>query len=167
MANDSSPSSLRDALAGSEPFDLTTFLAGHTRAEGVFEDRFGRLKRRLFVDMHGAWKGGRFHLEEHFTYDDGRREERIWIVVPGEGGNFTATCDDCIGIARGHAADGTITMHYRFRLRMKSRVITVDFADRIHRLGPGRAVNRATMSKLGVRLGELALFFERPDRTAA
>ena len=166
MANDIAPSSLGEAPTRDEPFDLTTLLAGHTRAEGVFEDRFGRLKRRLAVDMHGAWKDGRFHLEEHFTYDDGRREARLWIVTPGEGGHFTAACDDCVGIARGHVADGTITMHYRFRLRMKSRVITVDFSDRIHRLGSGRAVNRATMSKLGVRLGELALFFERPDRSA-
>jgi hypothetical protein len=37
----------------------------------------------------------------------------------------------------------------------------VDFDDRIYRMGEGRAVNRATMSKWGIKLGELSLFFVR------
>jgi hypothetical protein len=42
--------------------------------------------------------------------------------------------------------------------------MVVAFDDRIYRMGDGLAVNRATMSKFGVVLGELALFFKRePD----
>ena len=52
-------------------------------------------------------------------------------------------------------------MTYRFRLKLDARAITVDFDDRIYRMSDGIAVNRATMSKWGVKLGEVSLFFQR------
>jgi len=43
----------------------------------------------------------------------------------------------------------------------------VAFDDRLYRVGDRIAVNRATMSKWGVKLGELSLFFQRvPDNAA-
>ena len=45
MPNDMSP------LLGHDTFSLTSFLEGRTRAWGVFEDRFGRVKRRFEVEL--------------------------------------------------------------------------------------------------------------------
>ena len=82
-------------------FELTTFLAGRTRAWGIFEDRFGRLRRRFDVDMDGRWQEGVFRLDERFVYDDGRIENRTWLVRQLSEGRFEATCDDCVGVAAG------------------------------------------------------------------
>lgn len=142
-------------------FELTTFLEGRTRAWGVFEDRFGRMRRRFSVEMHGHWEDGAFLLDESFIYDTGAREERTWRVVPSGEGRFTATCPDCVGSAVGVCDEQSIRMRYRFRLKLETRILTVDFDDRIYRMGDAIAVNRATMSKWGVKLGELSLFFER------
>jgi hypothetical protein len=58
-------------------------------------------------------------------------------------------------------------MSYRFRLKLASREIVVTFDDRLHRIGEMGAVNRATMSKWGIKLGELSLFFQRlPDASS-
>lgn len=142
-------------------FELTTFLEGRTSAWGVFEDRFGRLRRRFDVEMLGRWEDGIFVLEESFVYDTGEREERTWRVSPVGDGRFTATCPDCIGSASGECDDQAIRMRYRFRLKLESREIAVDFDDRIYRMGRTIAVNRATMRKWGVKIGELSLFFMR------
>ena len=75
----------------SRRFELTSFLDGKTRAWGVFEDRFGRLRRRFDVEMNGAWRGTNFVLDERFVYDDGRSEMRQWVVKPMPGGHFRAT----------------------------------------------------------------------------
>ncbi len=144
-------------------FELTTFLEGKMRAWGVFEDRFGRLRRRFAVEMEGHWEAGIFHLEERFAYDDGRVETRTWQVTPKADGAFTATCADCVGEARGRCSSDSIEMAYAFRLRLPSRTVIVDFEDRIYRMGAHTAVNRATMRKWGIRLGELSLFFSRPE----
>ena len=155
MAQDTAPDVQRPR------FELTSFLEGPTRAWGIFEDRFGRLRRRFEVEMHGRWCDGVFLLEERFIYDTGEREERVWRVTPEAGGRFTATCPDCIGRAVGVCDESSVHMRYRFRLKMQAREVTVDFLDRIYRMGDRTAVNRATMSKWGVKLGELSLFFER------
>ena len=155
MANDMT---LIDAEAR---FELTTFLAGSTRAWGIFEDRFGRLRRRFDVKMQGHWQDGVFRLDERFAYDDGRIENRTWLVNPVSADRFEATCDDCVGKAAGTCSAGMIRMSYAFRLRLPSRVVTVDFDDRIYRINASTAVNRATVRKWGIRLGELSLFIEK------
>jgi hypothetical protein len=142
-------------------FELTTFLDGHTSAWGIFEDRFGRLRRRFSVDMHGRWESGVFILEESFVYETGEREERTWRVVPSGEGRFTATCPDCIGSLTGECDVQSIRMTYKFRLKLEARHLSVDLDDRIYRMGDGIAVNRATIRKWGVKLGELSLFFMR------
>lgn len=152
----------QDMLPASEPrFELTSFFNGRTTAVGVFEDRFGRLKRRLEVRMHGQWIGSDFRLDEYFIYDTGETENRTWLITPGRDGSFTATCPDCVGKAEGRCDADSIRMHYAFRLKLTDSEIVVTFDDRIYRFGDGIAVNRATMRKWGVRLGELALFFRR------
>ena len=155
MANDMRPDH------STELFELTSYFEGHTTATGVFEDRFGRLKRRFNVTMTGAWRDGVFFLDEVFVYDSGRTETRTWRVVSTGRGRFTATCLDCVGVARGVCDADSIRMTYKFRLTIGRRTLVVDFEDRIYRMDGGIAVNRATMRKWGVRLGELALFFRR------
>jgi hypothetical protein len=144
-------------------FELTSFLDGHTRAWGVFEDRFGRLRRRFTVEMHGRWHDEVFMLDEQFVYDTGERESRTWAVTQLGAGRFRATCADCIGCATGLSDADSVRMYYRFRLKLKNREIVVAFDDRLHRMGDGIAVNRATMSKWGFKLGELSLFFQQVE----
>ncbi|HRD76926.1 MAG TPA: DUF3833 family protein [Hyphomicrobiaceae bacterium] len=146
-------------------FDLTSFLHGRTRAWGVFEDRFGNVRRRLTVDMLGRWEGGEFVLEEQFVYDGVSSEQRTWRVVPEANGRFRAACSDCVGEAIGQCAQDSVRMSYRFRLKLDARDLVVTLDDRLYQIGPDHAINRARMSKWGVKLGELSLLFERiPDR---
>lgn len=155
MANDLSPA------ASGIRFELTSFLDGKTHAWGIFEDRFGRLRRRFDVEMDGAWHGAKFRLDERFRYDDGREEVRTWWVTPGNAGRFRAECDDCVGGADGLCTADMVRMSYAFRLQLPSRVLVVDFEDRLYRISATTAVNRVTMRKWGVKLGELSLFFTR------
>ena len=142
-------------------FEPTTFFEGRTIAWGLFEDRFGRVRRKFSVEMSGSWRDQVFYLDERFTYDTGESESRTWRIVPAGNQRFTATCVDCIGTADGRCDADSIRMAYRFRLKLNAREIAVDFDDRIYRIEDGVAINRTTMSKWGIKLGELSLFFQR------
>lgn len=157
MPNDDLP------LHRPQKFEPTVFLAGRTLAWGIFEDRFGRLRRRFTVEMNGRWQDGVFLLDEKFAYDTGDTEHRTWRIVQGEGAGFSATCDDCIGEAEGSCDTNSIRMRYKFRLKLTDRSLVVDFDDCIYRMSDGIAVNRARMSKWGIRLGELSLFFSKDE----
>ncbi len=152
-------------------FDITRFLDGTTRAYGLFEDRFGRIRREFSATLDGRWDGDTFVLREDIHYRDGAIEHRVWRIQLGHSGSFVASCDDCIGVARGQNFERSWRMTYRFRLRMRKRSLTVSFDDRVQCLDQHLAMNRATIRKWGLRLGEAFIVFERSssgtDLTAA
>lgn len=157
MANDMSP------LRLNRSFDVATFLEGRTAAWGIFEDRFGRLKRRFVVDIDGHWREGALVVTEHFTYDDGEREQRVWRIIRGEGGAFTGENEDCIGRAKGLTTGDVATFAYTFRLKLKARTVVVTFADAFYRMDESRMFNRAIVRKWGITLGVATIFFEKPQ----
>lgn len=156
-----------DLTRFSEPFDFMRFFEGRTRAVGVFEDRFGRLRMRFRVEMEGRWSGGAFELDEIFTYETGKTERRHWSVRPGDAGTFRATCRDAASDALGRTLPGLIEMRYRFPLPVFGRSVVFDFLDRLYDMGDGRAINRVRVSKWGIRVGELSLCFRRLDAETA
>jgi hypothetical protein len=155
MANDMSP-------VGVQPdFEITRFFVGRTHAQGLFEDRRGRVRRRFIATLDGTWEGSDFVLREDFVYDDGETERRAWYIRPGADGRFTATCDDCVGSAVGQCDSASWWMRYDFRLKMKRRSVVVSFDDRVYRIDQGLALNRATVRKWGFRLGEVLIVFRK------
>jgi Protein of unknown function (DUF3833) len=144
-------------------FDLTCFFEGRTTAYGVFEDRFGRVRRRFDGLFIGRWSGDDFVLNETFTFDDGEVESRIWRLRRVADGRFSATTADCIGVPVCEAFSASTRMRYAFKLKMKRRVLPVMLDDRIYRLDDQRAMNRCTVSKWGIKLGELSIFLQRAD----
>lgn len=161
MAADLEPKS-HGAEPGGALAELAAVFAGRARGWGIFEDRFGRLKRSFRIDIAGRYSGSELVIDEAFVYGDGARENRTWHVVSLGGGRFRGTCPDCVGEAIGEVdAAGVIRMRYAFRLAMKARSLVVDFDDRIYRIDGGRAINRATVTKWGVTLGTVSLFLER------
>jgi hypothetical protein len=143
------------------PLDITEFLAGRTRAHGVFEDRFGRPRRSFTVTMNGHWQGDVFVLDEDFLYDDGARERRTWRIRRSGSGQFVATAPDCVGEAHGTSAPGRWHMRYEFMLRLRKRMVPVVFDDQVYAVTDRLALNRATLSKFGVRLGQVLIVYER------
>jgi hypothetical protein len=141
-------------------FHLASFLEGHSRAFGMFQDRLGNVRRRFEVALNGTWQDQDFVLVEDFLYDDGETERRVWRVNFEDDGRFTATAADVVGVARGRADAGSISMRYKFRLKVGARDVIVDFDDRLYRVGQQSVLNRAVVSKWGVKIGEVTLFFE-------
>ena len=68
-------------LADRQPqLDLAEFFRGDSIAYGIFEDRFGNLRRQFRVNMTGTVEGDILTLAEDFLYDDGERAERTWVI---------------------------------------------------------------------------------------
>ena len=59
---------------------LEEFFDGRSYAYGIFEDRFGNLKRQFRVQIDGQTDGERLRLDEQFIYDDGETARRVWRI---------------------------------------------------------------------------------------
>lgn len=145
----------------SGPFALTAFFAGHVRATGIFEDRFGTVRRRFIADMVGRFEGCAFVMTEDFVFDDGEKQHRVWRITPRDDGSFAATANDIVGVATGVTIGSTIKMRYRHEVMIDGRAVVLSFDDQIHRLDRDNAIGRARVNKWGVKVGELSIFFQR------
>jgi hypothetical protein len=141
--------------------DLQRYFNGELRAHGLFTDRAGKVLRRFTVDITGTWRGAQGTLDERFTYSDGQAQRRVWHLNALGDGRYEGRADDVIGVAQGQAAGNALNWRYTLALPVDGRVIEVQFDDWMLLMDERVMLNRAEMSKFGVRLGEVTLSFER------
>lgn len=146
---------------------LESYFLGETRAWGLFEDRFGTLRRRFVVDIVGRVEGDRLFLDESFTFSDGEREHRQWRIDRVEDGSYVGHADGVIGSARGTQQDNVLNWSYLFNLEVQGRKIRVKFDDRMCFEAGGVMLNRATISKFGIELGTVFIAFFKPSLLTA
>ena len=145
-------------------FEFERYFDGERDAWGVFVDRFGRLRRRFTVRMSGSWDGDSFILREDFRYDNGVLEQRVWHIRKSGSDRYMAEADGVIGQAEGRKFDDAVNWRYRFRLKVGGRTLRVAFDDWLYQHEDDVVVNRASVRKFGIRLGEVILFFgSSPD----
>jgi len=139
--------------------DLKTYFNGEMVAHGIFTDRSGKVARRFTVQMTGTWNGNQGTLDERFTYSDGKTERRVWRLADEGGGRYTGRADDVVGTAIGIAAGNALNWQYTLRLPVDGKVYEVQFDDWMYLMDDRVMLNKAVMSKFGIRLGEVTLSF--------
>ncbi|WP_084332541.1 DUF3833 domain-containing protein [Marinobacterium jannaschii] len=139
------------------------YFDGRVMAWGIFEDRFGTLRREFRVDIDGRWDGQTLLLKEYFSYSDGEKQRRIWTIRPQGNGRYSGTAPDIVGAAAGLAAGNALNWRYQMDLKVGDREWRVRFNDWMFLQPDGSLINRAKVSKWGLGLGEVTLFFMRED----
>lgn len=141
--------------------DLRTYFNGIVDAWGVFTDRSGKVVKRFTVVMQCSWQGDEGVLDEAFTYSDGTTQRRVWRVRQLADGRYTGVADDVVGQAEGQARGNALRWRYTLALPVDGRVWHVAFDDWMYLMTDKVLLNRATMSKFGVTLGEVTLSFTK------
>lgn len=147
---------------GGPDLALEEFFDGRTVAYGQFQDRFGEVRRRFQVEVEGTWDGETLTLIEDFAYSDGVTEQRVWTLRKTGPDTWAGTAPGVIGGATGEIRGDTFHWSYSIDLPEASGGFRADFDDWMWRLDDGRLLNRAYISRFGVDLGEVIIFFEKP-----
>lgn len=141
--------------------ELDEYFDGRIRAHGIFQKRGGEVVRRFTVVMDCHWEGNQGVLDEAFTYSDGTTQRRIWRLTKHEGGRYTGRADDVVGEAQGQTAGNAFRWNYTLRLPVDGKEYEVQFDDWMFLIDERVMLNRASMSKFGVTLGEVLLSFTK------
>ena len=155
-----------DYAAEQPALDLRRYFDGPVEAHGMFQDRGGQVVKRFTVRMEGRWEGEQGVLDEHFLYSDGTRERRVWRLTHHGNGRYTGRADDVVGEASGQVAGNAFRWAYTLRLPVDGKTYEVQFDDWMYLIDERVMLNRATMSKFGLRLGEVTLSFRKPGAAA-
>lgn len=140
---------------------LEEYFPGRTRAYGVFQDRFGKLRRRFVVEITGKWDGEILTLIENFSYDDGETEQRTWSIKRLDKDSYEGRTEGVIGSAQGAAHGNVLNWTYDFALPIGGRRWKVHFNDWLFLHEDDVLINRAEVTKFGIRIGEATLVFQK------
>lgn len=143
---------------------IETYFQGKTQAWGIFEDRFGTLRRQFTVDIDGSWDGKELVLDERFQYSDGETDRRVWTIRKTGAHSYEGNADDVIGVARGEAYGNALNWQYDMDLKVGGTGLRVHFNDWMFLQPSGVVLNRAKVSKLGIEIGTVTLAFMKPDQ---
>jgi hypothetical protein len=151
-----------DQYVGEKPvLDLKEYFNGTLDAYGVFTDRSGTVVKRFTVVMRCSWQGDEGILDEDFVYSDGTTQKRIWRLKKLPNGAYTGRADDVVGEASGRTVGNAFQWGYTLRLPVDGKEYDVQFDDWMYLMSDKVMLNKATMSKFGVRLGEVTLSFHK------
>ena len=141
--------------------DLQQYFNGTLDAYGVFTDRSGAVVKRFTVVMNCSWQGNEGVLDEDFTYSDGTTQKRVWRLTKLPDGKYTGTAGDVVGTAQGQARGNAFFWTYTLSLPVDGKVYDVQFEDWMYLMTDKVMLNKATMRKFGVTLGEVTLSFTK------
>ncbi len=150
-----------DTYRGEKPaLDLAQYFNGTIDGWGMFQDRSGKVLKRFHVVIDARWTGNEGTLDEKFEYADGTRENRVWTLRK-DGDRYTGTAGDVVGIAQGSAAGNALRWTYVLALPVDGTTWHMDMDDWMFLIDDTTMLNRTTMSKFGVEVGQVTLSFRK------
>ena len=160
------PEGLSHAIASPAPeqFVPEEFFVGDLQASGMFIDRFGNVQRRFSAKVFCEPANDGFVLNEHFTFDNGTTETRIWQIERTADNHYIGKTDDVKDKAQGTLTNIGLLWRYDFYLELFGRRVLVNFNDKMIMQSADVVLNHAKITKFGLKLGELFISFHRSGK---
>ncbi|MFK7606432.1 MULTISPECIES: DUF3833 domain-containing protein [unclassified Pseudomonas] len=141
--------------------NLEHFFSQPVKAWGMFQKRNGEVAKRFEVNIVSRHEGNNLILDERFVYSDGTRQRRVWTLTPEGQGRWSGRADDVVGVAEGQVAGNTLHWRYRLNLPVDDSTYEMSMDDWMYLMDEDTLINRTSMSKFGVEVGQVTLFFRR------
>jgi len=141
--------------------DLRAYFNGTLDAYGLFTDRSGQVVKRFEVLLACHWEGNEGTLDESFRYADGTTQKRVWHLTRRDDKHYLGRADDVDGVALGELSGNTLHWNYSLLLPVDGSIYRVQFDDWMYLMNDKVMLNKASMSKWGVHLGDVTLSFAK------
>ena len=138
---------------------IEEYFQGNVNAWGIFQSRSGEVKRQFTAKMTGSFDGKDLILNEDFIWNDGEKQNRRWVIKKIGENKYEGTASDVVGIAKGVSYGTAFKFEYDLIIPYKNKKIKVSFDDWIFQQDEKVAINKATISKFGFKVGELTVLF--------
>ena len=161
ITNCSNNSSMKpEDFKGKKPrLIIEEYLSGNVKAWGVLQNRSGKVTRQFSADLNGQWDGKQLILDEKFNWDDGEIQNRQWQITKIDENNYEGIAGDVVGKAKGYSYGPAFKFEYVLLVPVKGKEMKITFDDWIFKQDDRVAINRATMTKFGIKVAELTVVF--------
>ena len=152
---------LTDYTQDKESFDIKKYFSGDVIAWGILQDYTHKVSRRFCVEINGSWQKNKGVLAEKFYFNDGEISYRNWQLTRNKNGTYTGTAEDVVGTAIGKHKGFAFQLKYNLLLKVKDETYQVSMDDWMFKLDEYRVINKTSISKFGVNVANVTLFFDK------
>ena len=138
---------------------IEEYLSGNVNAWGILQNRSGKVTRQFSAKLNGKWDGKQLILDEKFIWNDGEIQERQWTIDKIDEHYYEGTAGDVVGKAKGYSYGPAFKFEYVLLVPVKGKEMKITFDDWIFMQDEKIAINRATMTKFGIKVAELTVMF--------
>ena len=138
---------------------IEDYLSGDVKAWGILQNRSGKVTRQFSANLNGKWDGKQLILDEEFNWSDGEIQKRQWKINKIDEHNYEGSAGDVVGTAKGYSYGPVFKFEYVLLVPVKDKEIKITFDDWIFKQDDRVAINRATMTKFGIKVAELTVMF--------
>ena len=138
---------------------IEEYLSGNVKAWGILQNRSGKVTSQFSADLNGRWDGKELILDEKFIWNDGEIQTRQWKIDKIDEHNYEGTAEDVVGTAKGYSYGPAFKFEYVLLVPVKGREMKITFDDWIFMQNEKVAINRAKMTKFGIRVADLTVIF--------
>lgn len=144
-----------------DKMDLRQFFDGEIEGWGTLFDVWGIQTRSFYLHVKGSWNGNEGILDEKFDFDDGEKQTRKWNVYFENDNIFKANAGDVIGDAKGIQKGNAVNLKYILEIPYNNSTIKLSMDDWMYKIEGVMVVNKTSMKKFGIKVGELVLFMKK------
>lgn len=136
---------------------LEEALVGQTLGEGVFVNSLTGAETTFSVVINGSWDEKVLTLVEDFTFGDGSKDRKTWNITKTDAGRYRGAREDVLGTADVRQDGRAVRLDYHVTLRTGLGGINVRFRDLLYLQDDRTIVNKAVVSKYGLRIGRVEI----------
>ena len=140
---------------------IEDYLSGNVKAWGILQNRSGKVTRQFSANLNGKWDGNILILDEKFNWSDGEVQTRQWKIDKIDEHNYEGIAADVAGKAKGFSYGPAFKFEYVLLVPVKGKEMKITFDDWIFKQDEQVAINRATMTKFGIKVAELTVLFQK------
>lgn len=136
---------------------LKSFFNGKIFAQGIVQDRSGKVIKRFDVDINASWSDNIGTLDEKFIYSDNTKGARIWKLTEISNDRFEGQAHDVIGKATGEVSGNAFLFEYYLDVPVGDSSYKIHFEDWMYLLSENTLMSKTIMTKWGIKVGEVTL----------
>lgn len=145
---------------------VETFFNGKLTATGIVKNHNGKVIRTFVADIDAYWENGIGTLDEHFVFDDGEKQQRIWKLTPqthisSHIKSYTATANDVVNVAQVNVSGNAMFLKYVLTIPYKKTTINLTVDDKMYLVSDTVIINESRLTKFGLPVGSITLTIQK------
>ena len=145
---------------------VENFFNGKLEATGIVKDHKGKVIRTFIADIDAYWQNGIGTLDEHFVFDDGEKQQRIWKLTPDISTTshikrYIATANDVVNDAQVNVSGNAMFLKYVLTIPYKNATMNITVDDKMYLVSDSVIINESRLTKFGFPVGSITLTIQK------